>query len=54
VKATLTGAAFVLAASGGLHERRTADLDGNDVLGKPYDFETPRLDTWLNLGRSTP
>jgi len=36
------------------HESRLADLDGDgriDVLGKPYNWQTPRLDIWLNMGR---
>ena len=36
----------------GNHESRIADLDGDgdyDILGKPYAWETPRLDIWLNL-----
>lgn len=39
------------AASYGNHESRVADLDGDgdlDILGKPYNWETPRLDIWLN------
>jgi len=31
------------------------DLDGNgtlDILGKPYNWNTPRLDIWLNMGPS--
>ena len=35
----------------GNHESRVADLDGNgtlDILGKPYVWETPRVDVWLN------
>ncbi len=38
----------------GLHESRIADLDGDgdfDILGKPYNWETPRLDIWLNQTR---
>jgi hypothetical protein len=38
----------------GLHESKIADLDGDgdlDILGKPYNWETPRLDIWLNEGR---
>jgi hypothetical protein len=39
-------------ASGiGNHESRVADLDGDgrlDILGKPYNWDTPRLDVWLN------
>jgi hypothetical protein len=37
----------------GNHESKIADLDGDgrlDVLGKPYNWEAPRLDVWLNLG----
>jgi hypothetical protein len=35
------------------HESRVADLDGDgdlDIFGKPYNFDTPRLDIWLNRG----
>ena len=35
----------------GLHESRIADLDGDgdyDILGKPYNWQAPRLDIWLN------
>lgn len=38
----------------GLHESRIADLDGDgdyDILGKPYKWEAPRLDIWLNESR---
>ena len=37
----------------GNHESRAADLDGDgdiDILGKPYNWRTPRLDIWLNGG----
>jgi len=37
----------------GLHESKIADLDGDgdlDILGKPYNWESPRLDIWLNEG----
>jgi len=30
-----------------------ADLDGDgdlDILNKPYTWETPRVDVWLNHG----
>jgi hypothetical protein len=36
-----------------LHESEIADLDGDgdlDVLGKPYNWEAPRLDVWINDG----
>jgi hypothetical protein len=36
------------------HESCAADLDGNgqpDILGKPYNYETPQLNVWLNDGR---
>jgi hypothetical protein len=35
------------------HESRVADLDGNgtlDLLIKPYNYDTPRLDVLLNIG----
>jgi len=37
----------------GNHESKVGDLDGDgdfDILGKPYNWETPRLDIWLNGG----
>ena len=37
------------------HESKMVDLDGNgtlDILGKPYNWNTPRLDIWLNMGPS--
>ena len=37
----------------GFHEARLADLNGDgklDILSKPYNWETPRLDVWLNQG----
>ncbi len=42
----------VVATGFGLHESKIADLDGNgtyDILGKPYNWETPRLDVWLSI-----
>lgn len=35
------------------HEARVADLDGDgdmDILSKPYNWETPRIDIWLQNG----
>lgn len=35
------------------HESKLGDLDGDgdmDILGKPYNWKTPRLDIWLNNG----
>jgi hypothetical protein len=35
------------------HESKAADLDGNgtfDLLIKPYNYDTPRLDIFLNMG----
>jgi hypothetical protein len=37
----------------GFHEARVADLDGDgdmDILSKPYNWETPRIDIWLQNG----
>jgi hypothetical protein len=39
----------------GLHESRIADLTGNgrlDILAKPYTWQAPRLDIFLNRGGS--
>jgi hypothetical protein len=36
------------------HESRIADLDGDgdyDILGKPYKWEAPRIDIWINEGK---
>lgn len=36
----------------GFHEARVADLNGDgllDVLDKPYNWETPRVDVWLQM-----
>lgn len=44
----------VLVTGDGWHEGRLADLDGDghlDVLNKPYSWEAPRVDVWLNVGR---
>lgn len=37
----------------GYHEAKVADLDGDgdmDILDKPYNWETPRVDVWLQNG----
>jgi len=34
------------------HEARVADLNGDgwlDILDKPYNWETPRVDVWLQI-----
>lgn len=39
----------------GFHEARVADLNGDgrlDILSKPYNWDTPRVDVWLNEGRA--
>jgi len=36
----------------GFHEARVADLNGDgklDILDKPYNWETPRVDVWLQV-----
>jgi hypothetical protein len=38
----------------GLHESVLVDLNGDDlldILGKPYTWQAPRLDIWINKGR---
>jgi hypothetical protein len=37
----------------GFHEAQIADLDGDgrlDILSKPYNWDAPRVDVWLNRG----
>ena len=44
----------IVATGYGVHEGRMADLDGDgdwDVLGKPYSWQAPRLDIWLNQNK---
>ena len=43
----------VFTTGDGWHEGRLADLDGDgdlDLLNKPYNWEAPRIDVWLNNG----
>ena len=43
----------LLASGRGFHEGKLADLDGDgdlDILNKPYNWEAPRVDVWLNNG----
>ncbi len=38
----------------GNHESKIADLDGDgslDILIKPYNWDVPRVDVWLNKGK---
>jgi hypothetical protein len=40
----------------GNHESRVGDIDGDgtlDILGKPYNWESPRIDIWLNKAGSS-
>ena len=41
----------VVATGIGSHEAKVGDLDGvgdHDILGKPYNWDTPRVDVWLS------
>jgi hypothetical protein len=41
----------------GWHEGRLADLDGDgdiDILNKPYNWQVPRIDVWLNMRIDSP
>jgi hypothetical protein len=42
-----------LVIGNGFHEARLADLDGDgdiDILNKPYNWDAPRVDVWLQNG----
>jgi hypothetical protein len=44
---------YVISVGYGNHESRIADLNGNglyDILGKPYNWDVPRFDIWINKG----
>jgi hypothetical protein len=46
----------IVATGYGNHQSQVGDLDGDgdlDILGKPFNWETPRLDIWLNEGTET-
>ncbi len=43
----------VLVKGEGWHEGKLADVDGDgdlDIINKPYSWDTPRIDVWLNNG----
>ena len=43
----------VFATGMGFHEAQVADLNGDgklDILSKPYNWDAPRVDVWLNRG----
>jgi hypothetical protein len=46
----------VLKTGDGWHEGKLGDFDGDgdlDILNKPYTWDTPRVDIWLNNGTKT-
>ncbi len=48
---TGTFSSDVVSSGIGNHESRVADLDGDgdlDIFGKPFNWDTPRVDVWLN------
>ena len=45
---------MIIVTGYGVHEGKMADLDGDgdyDVLGKPYTWNAPLLNIWINEGR---
>jgi hypothetical protein len=43
-----------VASNFGTHNSGVGDFDGdgdNDIIGKPYAWDTPRLDLWINEGK---
>jgi hypothetical protein len=47
----------VMSTGYGNHESKVGDLDGDgniDIVSKSYNWETPRVDLWLNKGRILP
>ena len=43
----------VLSVGIGNHDSRVADVNGDsrlDIVTKPYTWDTPRIDVWLNQG----
>lgn len=43
----------VIQSGNGVHEAKIGDLDGDgrpDICAKPYCWQTPRIDVWLNRG----
>ncbi|HEY2148918.1 MAG TPA: hypothetical protein VGH32_13335 [Pirellulales bacterium] len=46
----------VFSAGIGFHEARVADLNADgrlDILDKPYNWNAPRVDVWLQVGKGT-
>lgn len=46
----------ILVIGNGFHEGRAADLDGDgdiDILNKPYNWNAPRIDLWINDGSAS-
>jgi hypothetical protein len=44
---------YIISSGFGNHESRIVDLNGDgfyDIVGKPYNWDVPRLDIWINKG----